>query len=287
MTLVKGGEHIRNFIWRADSKSVVYLTAPHVTHDILVHPTPVASVDISTRNTTDLFTLPGFPIDIAWLSNGVFGYVASVDEGSWFGSWGVFARSTLHADAPPTLLFDAKSSDALSLDAVGIDDQLSYFALSTAEGLETRIRLLEPTLQADGTIKLSDTKPVLLTKEEGLYGGAVAIRRMPSSSQPELIFAGYFSSGPQSHTQQISSGRCNLGETINTKKQLSHHNDTLSAKAKVVRTIAFQWKSENGEELEGTICLPSAYRIGEEGPLPTVLHPHGGELLQHCIRTFH
>ncbi|KAH8924343.1 alpha/beta-hydrolase [Atractiella rhizophila] len=154
-----------------------------------------------------------------------------------------------------------KDSDAASILQVTSE----YMAVEIELGLETGIDILDKrgfhhrlyTTKED-SIDLFDLKYV---KEQDKWFFVATKGSVVKAEAPEVYFG--VSNGLSSHSDlQLSA--------------ISNHFSDFQPYLSTITAKKYEWKSRDGEKIEGVTIFPKTHNFDTDGPLPTVLHPHGG-----------
>ncbi|KAJ5181825.1 WD40-like Beta Propeller [Penicillium cf. viridicatum] len=241
-TIVCGDRHVHDFSWSPDSKQISYIE----------HKGP-------DMNSAGFY---GAKICIASLlgakSNAVIEFPGPIGQVEW-GNSGIY----FIAGVVPT-----RESTSMSLYRVGIEDG-SYIRRESKDSCCTSIRKNGSFLAYCVQHNLHDE---LFLIDDGnhtqVHSGGYQIASFGiSRTAKNTVIA--ITKGDGSNPEEVFS----ITESEGTVK-LSDHNSSIAA-LKISKACSISATASDGYSLDGIIYVPSKYKA-EDGPLPTIVIPHGG-----------
>lgn len=241
-TIVSGDRHVHAFSWGPDSKQIVYLE--HKEPDINssgIHGSKICTASLLGAQSNMVTSYPGPIWQIAWGNSGVY-FIAGLEPGSDSTSQSLFQLDiergsyTQHEFEESCCASIRKNQSSL---ACHVQHDLDDELFLINHGSCTLVYRGEHEIGSSAILKIAEKTVVAITKGDG--------------SNPEEVFS-------------------ILGSQRAVK--LSDHNSSLAA-LKISKACPISATAADGYSLDGMIYMPSKYKA-EDGPLPTIVIPHGG-----------
>ncbi|KAJ5304447.1 uncharacterized protein N7443_004107 [Penicillium atrosanguineum] len=241
-TIVSGDRHVHDFSWGPDSKQIVYVE--HKEPDVnaaVIHGTKICTASLVEAKSNTVTEYPGAIRQIAWGNYGVY-FNAGLEPRSITTSLSLHQLDiekgsyTEHESEESCCVGIRKNQSSL---ACHVQHDLHDELFSIQDGNCTLVHRGEHALASFAILTTAEKTVIAITKGDG--------------SNPEEVFS--------------------ISESEGTV-QLSDHNSSIAA-LKISKACSVSATASDGYSLDGMIYMPSKYKA-EDGPLPTILMPHGG-----------
>ena len=231
--------HVHDFSWSPDSKEIVSIQQqdPDINSSIL-DPATISIVSLTSEN-------PTFSTSFRYL---IASHLTWSDSGIYFTAYRPSISSSLSQFSIQRGHWTRKTSQescCISLQknqssiAYRVQCSLNDELFIIHEGGDERVYCGEHEIASFDVFKNERSTVIVITKGDG--------------SNPEEVFS---TSGSQSPVK------------------LSDHNSAIAA-LRIAKARPISATATDGYSLDGVMYLPSKYEL-EDGPLPTILLPHGG-----------
>lgn len=269
-------KHVESFAWSPDSKELLCRLlenkgAEFTEMEVIMERVAIFADEKGQQNATSVVVkkYPRTPSGInIWLSSGHILSTQSYEP-----------RNVLDARTLTAHRFDGIENKLYGLteDAVRIVDmgcgtqsRNTMIAVEVSTDVDTRIDVVNFVDDRDGDIKVISS--LFETKgEEAIWFGAWDAKGFVSEeNESSFVFAAVLSSGIHHAPPNVWSIRIQANAPPK-RLQLSSHLQWL-ANVPQIKTEIIHWESTDGTKLSGLV----RYLPGYNGPLPTILHIHGG-----------
>ncbi|KAJ5444749.1 WD40-like Beta Propeller [Penicillium daleae] len=241
--LVGGDKHVHAFSWSLDGREIAYVE--HQDPDINsagFHGAKICIVDLTTEISKTITKFPGPVTQFAWGEDGVF-FIAGKVPTHCSTSQGLYRLSIPDG----TYIQPDMNEEYCCLYMNKNNSLLSY---RVQAGLEDEIGYIDDNVRRHVYREKHDIASFDVFKSPGLLITAIT---KGDGSNPEEVFSISGSANPV---------------------KLSDHNNALAA-LKISRALPIETRATDDYRLDGVMYFPSKYKESD-GPLPTILLPHGG-----------
>ncbi|KAJ5511856.1 WD40-like Beta Propeller [Penicillium expansum] len=241
-TIVSGDKHVHDFSWSPDSKQIIYIE--HKDPDVNsagFYGAKICIVSLFGIKSSVVTKFPGPIYQVAWGNSGVY-FIAGVNPKHWATSLSLYQldyqNGSYTEQESEESCCDSIQKNQSSL-AYHVQNNLHDEILLIDGGNHTLIHRGEYDIASFNVSRTANNTVIAITKGDG--------------SNPEEVFS--------------------ITESEGIVK-LSDHNSSIAA-LEISKTFSISATASDGYSLDGVIYVPSKYKA-EDGPLPTVLLPHGG-----------
>lgn len=257
------GNHVYNFAWTADSKSLIFLARRYSALEFTEEKVDLQKIPISIDAQAKFIgSYPRSPSGICPLPAGKIVDIQSYEPSHLSDSKSLF----VHDEEDFTQMTQAYGEKDDATCAVNLQNN-GLFAVEIAEGLDSRI-FVHDGIKKGGHL-LYETKDEVIEKWDArkLKDGTfiiVAIKSSAVRQEPMDVWTGSTTS---------------LTKTCTLSTKVSSHLQWMKEVPKM-HTEPFLWYAKDGMKLDGTIVFPPRDEDAETpNSLPTVLFIHGGMLV--------